>query len=261
MKKRGLTACLSGLLAVLLALCGCADPDQLQYDNDTRQYVRAGDGAVFYRAPSNYLAVRILTDREVGSIGQEEAEDLSLYVIADYEETATLDPDEYMADDAYNVYYAEGVTLPRLWEMDVNLIRIVKAAAVSYSAGVIEDATEVAAVINVYQNGTAFAYNDADCNFRIREGETRQLAFSSPTYGGFYYVLYYYRFDESVELTQEVESFDNFTPAYAFPYSLEEAGGKTYARYDLGKNFLYDRATGLCYPMGDVVASHFNFNS
>ena len=40
-----------------------------------------------------------------------------------------------------------------------------------------------------------------------------------------------------------------------------EAGGKTYARYDLGKNFLYDRATGLCYPMGDVVASHFNFNS
>ena len=64
--------------------------------------------------------------------------------------------------------------------------------------------------------------------------------------------------DESVELTQEVESFDGFTPAYDFPYSLEEAGGKTYARYDLGKTFLYDRATGLCYPMGDVIESYFN---
>ena len=131
MKKRGLAACLSGLLAVILALCGCSDPDQLHYDNDTRQYVRAGDGAVFYRAPSNYLAVRILTDREVGSIGQEDAEDLALYAIADYDETATLDSDAYMADASYNVYYAEGVTLPKLWEMDVSLIRIVQNAAVS----------------------------------------------------------------------------------------------------------------------------------
>ncbi|MBQ9760501.1 MAG: hypothetical protein IJW16_04045, partial [Clostridia bacterium] len=75
MRKTKVTAVLSLLLVTVLLLAGCGDPDQLEYDNDNRRYVREGDGAVFYRASANYLAVRIRKGDEVGSIGQVDADD------------------------------------------------------------------------------------------------------------------------------------------------------------------------------------------
>ena len=163
-----------------------------------------------------------------------------------------------MADADYNVYYAEGVVLPKLWEMEIDLIRIVETATQSYSVGTVDDAATVERVIALYQNGFSVPYTDADCNFRVKELESERLAFSSEKYGGFYYVLQYYRFEESVTLTREVEDFDSFAPTLDFPYALEEHNGRTYVRYDMGKNFLHDPATGLCYPTGTLLDSYYH---
>ena len=166
-----------------------------------------------------------------------------------------------MADEAYHVYVAEGETLPKLWEMQVNEIRVFQSDKVSFSLGSIDSKDVIKQVIDTYQNGLKVSYADARCDFRIVNLKRDDLAFSSQSHPGLYYVLLFYRFEEDILLTEEVEDPANFTPEYDRSYTLQEYQGVTYVRYNLGTNFLYDRATGFCYPVDGMMDSYFNSES
>ena len=249
MKKRIKIPLLAGTLALLMILSSCSD--RFVYDKEKNGYIRQGDGTVFYAASANYRAVEVDKDEQMGEIQKDGQENVSLYPLVGMEDVC-------LADDKYNVYVAEGETLPKLWEMDPHEIRIFQNDKVAFSLGTIDSADVIDNVVNAYQNGMSISYADSRCNFRIVNVERDDLAFCSQNYAGLYYVLLFYRFEKDILLTDEVEDPANFTPAYDRSYTFEEYQGVTYVRYNLGTNFLYDRTTGLCYPIDGMLDSYFN---
>lgn len=258
MKRTFFKSLLACLLVLASLLCACGDRDALVYEKERNAYVREGDGAVFFAAPQNYRAVKIDKSEQIGEIEQTEGDDLPLYAIYDYAEKNGMDPAIWMADAEYRVYVAEGTTLPKLWDMQPAKAQIVENATISYSVGTVDQPETVQKLLSCYRDGFSVAYTDARCTFRLNDAERNELAFDSKTYGGLYYVLQIYRFEESIEMTEEVTDPAGFTPAYEFDYAYETHNGRTYVRYDLGKSFLYDRATGLCYPIGGLLDSYFD---
>ena len=255
--KHGIRCAIAALLLTAMLLTSCSG-DVFRYDTETKGYVNA-DGKCFYKAPPTYLAVKIDLDREVGTLrtGSEEA---TLYAVCSYDEKSYLDETKFAADGYYNLYYAAGETLPALWEMQINLIRIVKNSTKPYSIGTIEKQAEIDTVVGFCQGGDAIAYNDRAASFRDSEPERHDLAFCSDVYSEFYYVLIYYRYEKSVTWREEVENEETFKPSLELPYELVTSNGKAYARYDLGRDFLYDRESGLCYPINGYLDSYFNVN-
>ena len=251
MKKRIRISLLAGVLAVLMLLSSCAD--RFEYDKEINGYVRKGDGTVFYAASANYRAVEVDKKEQMGEIKKDGQDNVPLYAMSGMN-------DGWLADDTYNVYVAEGEHLPKLWEMEPNEIRIFQNDKVAFSLGVIDSANVIEKVVDAYRNGPSVSYADARCDFRINEANIKRddLAFCSSAYEGLYYVLLFYRFEREIELTEEVEDVANFTPAYDCSYTFEEYQGVTYVRYSLGTDFLYDRATGLCYPVDGMMDSYFN---
>ncbi len=258
MKRRLLRSLLAVLLLLATLLGACGSRDALVYEKERNVYVRKGDGAVFFAVSQNYRAVKIDKSQQLGEIEQNDGDDLPLYAIYDYAEQNEMDPAVWMADAEYRVYAAEGTVLPKLWDMQPTKVEIVENAELSYSVGTVEKTETVQKLLSCYRDGTAFAYTDARCTFRLNEAERNELAFDSATCGGLYYILQLYRFENSIELTEEVTDPASFTPSYDLDYVYEPYNGRTYVRYDLGKSFLYDRATGLCHPVGDLLDSYFD---
>ena len=251
MKKTWRFSLFVGLLVILMLCSSCTK--KMTYDPDKGAYV--GRAGAFYLAPSNYLAVGVDKAEELAKLKREGAENILLYPICKPGTDIYMDSDLWMADANYNVYYAEGVTLPKLWEMEVSLIDIVRRGDKLIGVGVVEDEKEIAQVIDVYRYGTSFSYTDSKCTFRTATTKNYELAFTSQAYQGLYYMLNYYEYEKSVTYTELVEDPDNFTPKYNFSYTLIPYGESTYVRYDLGKAFIYDRESGLCYPidsLGDI---------
>lgn len=254
MKKTVRFSLFVGLLAILMMLSACSK-SKLTYDPDKNAYV--GRAGTFYRASSNYLAVGVDKAEELAKLKREGSEDILLYPICKPGTDIYMNTELWMADGDYHVYYAEGVTLPKLWEMEVSLIDIVRRGDKLVGVGEVENASDIAKVIDRYQNGTAFSYNDSKCNFRVAATKNYELAFTSQAYQGLYYMLNYYEYEKSVTYTELVEDPNSFTPKFNFNYTLQEFEGDTYVRYDLGKTFIYDREAGLCYPVDDLADLFF----
>lgn len=258
MKKAIHISFFSIFLVLILLLVSCGQTNELVYDKDRNAYVREDDGALFYRASLNYRAVKIDKAEQVGAIAQPKRDDLPLYAICNYAETSYRNSNEWMADEDYHIYYAQGVTLPKLWEMDIEEIQIVKRATVSYSMGTVTAKDTIGKVVDSYQNGFSVSYDDTKCNFALVDAESNELAFCASDYSEIYYILQLHRFEENILLTDRVENPDEFTPAIDRPYTLEEYGEDTYVRYNLGKNFVFDLTTGLYYPVDGLFDSFFN---
>ena len=256
MKNRIRISLLAGVLAALMMLSSCAE--RFVYDKELNGYVRNDDGTVFYAASANYRAVEVDKEEKIGEIKRDGLDNVALYPISGADGKSAMDADVWLADDKYNVYVAEGETLPKLWEMEADEIRIFQNNTVAFSLGTIDSVNVVEKVVDAYRNGMSVSYADSRCDFRIVNVKRDDLAFCSQNYKGLYYVLLFYRFEQDILLTDEVEDPLNFTPAYDRSYTLEEYQGVTYVRYNLGTNFLYDRATGLCYPVDGLMDSYFN---
>lgn len=253
MKMQWRTCLVASVLAFLLMLSGCGRKN-LEYDTSTGQYIRRGDGAIFYRASGNYCAMCIDRDREVCKIVGKDEADIILYEICNNVTDVYMDPSIWMSDEDYRVYYAEGTTLPKLWEMQVKEIYVTDGGEKSRVVGWIEEAADVSSIISLYQSGTTVRRSDLRATFQIVDLKTRyELAFSSQSHEGIYYMLNYYGYEENIVYTEEVADPASFTPSLNRAYTLSEKDGVTYAKYDLGKHFLYDQVTGICYPLDSLA--------
>lgn len=234
------------MIAMMFSACS----KKLTYDAEKGAYI--GRAGTFYRASSNYLAVGIDSAEELAKLRSEGSEDILLYPVCKPGTDVYMDSELWMADENYQIYYAEGVELPLLWDMQIHTINIVERKDILFGVGQVTDAEDIQKVIDRYRNGVFFLYNESKCNFRVVTEKNYDLAFASENYPCLYYMLRYYEYENAVTYSELVEDPENFVPRFDFEYVLEDYQGDTYVRYTLGKAFIFDRETGRCYPIDDL---------
>lgn len=259
MKKTRLTSCLLALLAALLMLGGCGGSDKLVYQGEGNCYERGSDGTVYYMASINYRALAIDRNRVVSEIDENEGDDTPLYAIGDADSNTYLDSAHWMADDRYSVYYDEDTVLPKLWEMGTVRMDLLMSDEILYPIAAVTEADRISALVERYQNGFSVDYSDKAMRFSYLGFNRYELSFVSGAYKGLAYILLCNRYEKDVTVSEEIVDAGTFVPSYAWEYKTEtREDGKTYAVYNFGRTFIYDRPTGRCYPADDLLGGYFS---
>ena len=236
------------LLCIVTLFSSCGKPPKMEVENGN--YTNKKSGVTYLRASMNYEAVSIVKGKTVARVAQDKLDDIILYEI---ENTA---PEKLLATGDYELFYAKGTTLPTLWEMNPTKVLLSQTGTISFASASIEDGTDIAALVELYQNGVSFSKDEID----VALTPTRyDLKFASTEYPSFYYTLTYWRFTTDVEVWELIDDPNNFVPSYAgIEVTTEVYKGENYAVYNFGKEILYDRTTGKCYAVGDTVAKYLD---
>lgn len=246
MKKRVLRIGLLLLCAVML-FASCQKAPALEVKNGV--YSNPKTDVSYLRAPSCYEATAIVDGTVVARLEQG-GDDILLYAIEN------VDTKKMIATANYELFYAEGETLPALWEMSANKVQITQTGTVSYALATVEKLEDVEALIEIYQNGASFSEDEIDVGLTPTRYD---LKFSSSVYPSFYYNLIYRRYATDVLVYVEIEDVNNFERVYAdVPVTTEEENGVYYAVYNFGTEILYNRDTGACWGIGDIVSKYLD---
>lgn len=163
-----------------------------------------------------------------------------------------MDENKWLCDADYMVYCAEGEKLPALWEMNVSKVYVNKTVNASLTVASIVDPTDIQALINAYQNGISFVYEDLDDGLAFKRYD---LVFADAYLS---YYLIYLQYEEDVLFYDVIDDPESFTVKYpGVEVTTEEYKGEYYAVYNFGKHLMYNRETGLCYPVNDTLSSYF----
>ena len=250
MKKQFLRLCLAAL-ALMLLLASCAKAPVLESKDGV--YVNEKTGVSYLLAPENYEAVAIDKDKTIARFPNKKMDDTLFYAIPGMPSQA------YLSNDFYELYYAADLKLPTLAEMAPHSALICKTAVISYSLVEIDEAELIDALIALY------AGQGVDEDLLITEAgvpEQYTLKFQSKDYPSFYYTLNYRRYDKEVTVYDLITDAENFEVKYpGVQVTTEEYKGETYAVYHLGTEILFDRTTGTCYPMGDMLKTYWEYLS
>lgn len=241
--RRFRTARLTALVLVcLMALSSCSGGAyKLTYENGA--YRNEKKQAAFIEASGNYLAASYYPEEIVARIRTKSGE-RALYAIEG------MDAKLWLSDENYTVFYSESVTLPALWEMDVNLIMLNRNGVFAYLNPTIENAAEIEDVVDTIQNGTTIPRDKV-----VFEPVSRdKLLFSSGTYPGLRYALEYWVFEKDVDI---YETLTDGRPTNDYPGTLEIVNGE--AVFHLGTDVLvYDRDAEVFYSFGSVLKTYFD---
>ncbi|MBQ7348000.1 MAG: hypothetical protein IJW55_08585 [Clostridia bacterium] len=245
MKKQLLRGVLL-LVSLVLLLAACSKTPALDYANGV--FTNKKTGVSYLPAPACYKAQTLVQANAVAKISYSEMDDMILY------EIENADTAKYLTNDSYQLFYASTVTLPELWEMSTDKVNVVRTGTISYANVSITEAEDIAALIDAYQNGVHFSEDEIDVNLTPARYD---LEFASSVYPAFYYTLTYWQYDTEVLVYELIEDADSATPTYAgVEVTYEDYEGETYAVYHFGKNLLYNRTTGECYPIGNTVSKY-----
>lgn len=244
--------------AALLAACKSGGLPSMTYHGEL--YKNPATGVSYRRAPVTYAAETIREDRGVAELKRSGMESLTLYEI-DGEA-----PERFLAGSDFSLFYADGLTLPALWEMNVSRIQISQTVLATVQLQSVSDAAVIDAVISAYRDGESFPKSEIDLDL---VPERFDLNFSSSAYPGLCYCLTYWQFEEEVCVYLPVEDPENFEPVYhGVPVTTEDylytkvVEGKEVmmvehlAVYHFGTGILYDRDTGLCYSVGTTLEQY-----
>ena len=246
---------LSLLLCCVLLLASCSKLTTLKFEDE--QYKDTKNNVTYLQAPLCYEAVK-LVDGGVARVKRSVGEDLVLYAVDG------ADRKEMLANEQYELFYAEGVTLPKLWEMNVSEVYICQTKLISAQIASVNKAEDVAALIALYQSGAAFP--KAKVSMEQSTGHY-YLKFVSKDYPAIYYCLEYLEFEEEVLVYERIKDTSSFTPKYTgveVTYEDHEyvENGETYvehlAVYHFGTGILYDRAAGVCYPSNGIFDAYMD---
>ena len=254
MKQRLICFCLS-LLCLSLLLTGCRKKTlELTYYPESGNYYDSKNDVTYLRAELYYEALSLRRDLPVAHIPNKKMDDTILYQIEGAE------PTEMLANEYFEIYYTQDMTLPTLAEMKVDRIyvgSVVEGAIMDLAVATIEDAEDIDAVISCYQSGPFFHEEN-----RFDEGtvtDAYRLRFTSLQHPAFCYRLSYYQYAEDVLIYEQIESEELHTPTYSgVGMHFMEHSGQLYAVYNFGKNIVYDHVTGNCYAAGDTIAKHLS---
>jgi hypothetical protein len=251
--KQTMIRVLLPILCLPMLLTGCKGrTTALVYYPESGKYYNSKNDVVYVQAESYYEAVSLRRDLPFAHIPNKQTDDEILYQIDG------TDPSEMLSNEYFEIFHADGITLPALAEMNVNQIYIgsvIEGATMDLAVADITDATEIEALISLYQNGPFFHEQ-----VRVVEGEIGaryRLRFMSAEYPAICYRLSYYEYTEDTLIYEQIESQESFNPTYqGVEVSYTDHNGKLYAVYNFGKNIVHDRVTGHCYPAGDMIAKY-----
>ena len=247
MKIRFLKA-LALCFALLMMLSACSKIPTMKMKDGV--YVNKKTKMSYTNASSCYRANEYV-DKAVARIELKEGMEIILYSIAG------MDGKKWLCDENFEVYCAVGETPPQLWEMTIREVYINKTVNASYTVQKITDKEQIAALIEAYRNGTSFAYRDithADISI-TPDPERYDIVFADTALS---YYLTYLQFEHEVQVWELVSDPASVQSAYpGIEMTLETYKGYTYAVYHFGKHIMYDRETGRCYPVDEVLAPYF----
>lgn len=255
--KRKLFVLIAMTLCVVMLLASCSnDPIKLTYDMRTGQYIDDDNRVAYFRAPLYYEAVGLKLDSPYAQLNTKRAE--LLYEI-DY-----ADPKEMIANEYFEIFYAQKTHLPTLFEMCADKILvglIMEGAVMDLTVATITDGADIAHLVGQYSRGDAVSFMEDDMIDGNSLAASYTLRFASSAYPAFHYCLEYLEYEDEILIYEVIESKETFVSSYpgALSVSFDEsyvAKGELYAVYHFGYKVLFDHVTGDCYPIGDTVAKY-----
>ena len=243
---------LMALLLALLCCSACSKLPKMEYDAKSGSYTNQKTGIVYVHAESYYEAAAVLAERTVARIA--DMGDLTLY------EMQGIDPTQMIASADLDIFYAEGLKMPTLAEMNVDKVyvgQVAEGATLDNVVAEIEAVADIDALVTLYQNGTAFSEKDMlDDQLSCSR---YNLRFASSQYPAFYYCLTYRQYSEDVLVYERIDSQEGFVPTYTGEHitvSFETDGDELCAVYNFGKHILYDRVLRECYAVGELFVPY-----
>lgn len=249
MKTKRFWQALTLLLAILL-LSSCTA--SLEYRDG--KYVNQKNGISYVAAPSPYQALAY-DDEEVAKIKQKELDDLLLYPVDG------MDAQKWLCTEDFAIFYADTEVLPSLWEMNVKKVLLNQTINLSYTVATISDAQTVRALQEHYRGGNSFPLSELEEGLRF---ESYDLVFESDTMR---YCITYRQYEQEILIYEAIEDPSAFTPSYeGVPVTTEDyhyvKDGvemvEHLAVYHFGNGLMYNRESGLCYPVGDLISPYLN---
>ena len=231
------------LLALLMLLCACSKVPAMEL-KEGDVYVNKKT-KISYTHTSTCYRANVHSVDAVARIKQKNMEDKLLYSIDDtYAE-------KLLCDAEYMIYAAEGEKMPELWEMNLSKIYVNKTVNSSYTVATILDPEDIRSLVGTYQGGTSFAYEDIEDGLTFKRYD---LVFAEEFLS---YYLVYLQYEEDVLVYEVIEDPAQFTALYpGVEVTTEEYKGEYYAVYNFGKHIMYNRETGRCYPVSNVLAAY-----
>lgn len=240
------------LLLALVCFSACSKLPKMEYDAKNGSYTNKKTGIVYVHAEEYYEAAAVLSERTVARIA--DMGDLTLY------EMEGVDPTQMIASADLDIFYAQGLKMPSLAEMNVNKIymgQVAEGATLDNVVAEIDATADIDKLVDLYQNGKAFSERDMldDQLSCVRYN----LRFASSQYPAFYYCLTYRRYAEDVLVYEVIDSREGFVPTYTGEHitvSFETDGDELCAVYNFGKHILYDRVLRECYAVGELLVPY-----
>lgn len=155
---------------------------KVAFDAEGNQYVDGRTDIRYTDAPGCYEPVAI--GKEYAKIYYNRKASVTLH------EVGGMDPAQWLCEEGKTVFYAEGVKLPTLNEMAPEKVHLCIEEAATMVLSTITDAEDIAALIDVWQNGEEVTYTGLEPNVNLR------VKFESQTYPGLYYSLIYLEYGD-----------------------------------------------------------------
>ena len=176
-----------------------------------------------------------------------------------YYQMGELSESEWLTDDSYNVFYAEGIKLPTFEEMMCNRLLVCKDTDQLVSLFDITDSTLVSAVIEGYLNGEPSKY------ISLGSHSVLKLKFRSAVYPYLQYSLTYYEYPDGCvyeDTTSDIENYKYLANDEFVDISVTENSDGTYTvRYDYGSYFIHNEADGTYVKVGKDLADIIRGNT
>ncbi|MBQ1230504.1 MAG: hypothetical protein II369_06180 [Clostridia bacterium] len=238
------------LLSLLLLLCACADVPKMKVEEE--RYYNSQSGIAYLEAPLCYKASSYLKSGAVAKISEKKMDDVILYQISE-----GVPSEMMLSTENFDLFYAEGVTLPTLSQMKPHRVHLGQSDAVTVTFSLITDEKDIAALLAAYQGPISFS--ESEVYWVLMDYEKHELRFESEQYPGIYYYLDYYHCSEEIVVEDLIKDPTNFERRFqGVEVTVSEYKGAYYAAYHFGYGVLRDPETGICYPAADIVGPYLN---
>ena len=246
--KRSFVCLLTLMLAISLAFSSCSSVTVMESENG--MYVNPDTGVSYHAAPANYESKAVNKAELVACLGSADMEEAYLYAI---DGASSM---QFLTTIYNDVFYADGITLPTLREMNATRVLFTQTKVLTASLVQIEEADILSQLVAAYEgkgfDSELMIFED-DC---IRKLDFR-LKFESTAYPSLYYTLDYYSYSKEITLWEPIDDAENFENLHpGVEVTTAEENGYLYAVYHFGTDFLYDHVTGICYPLWDTLTEY-----
>ena len=144
----------------------------------------------------------------------------------------------YAKDDGIIAYNSKK-SLPTFDQLEIKKVNFCVESTNSIVLTAVDKENEVAALINLFENGLTCAYQIGEIS------DVYYVKFVSDAYPVTYSIMYIEYEKDHIEY-EETDDIENHEYRNDVEYTVEENDGIYTVSYNYGKYFIYDRSTGIC---------------